>query len=642
VHGDPGEVIRKRRAIAVGVVLAAASIAACLGPSLSTTEQPAVVVQQGTNVDIGDVNVGSTGTVKITISPASGSGSSSDKVTAISENCPAFSLVVPPLPYDVNRTCTGSGSMGTAFTSNGTEICTDTNLDFEVNFTPTAAGKASCTVTISGSTFSPITVLVSGTGVAPTNGIDVTPPGLNFGDIRIGDSGSGAVQIRNTGTNMLDVNDISIAPNGSAYSIDAFPPFSIPPGGIQDVNITCTPPLGPVDATLTVASSAGSRNVSLFCAGITTDLVLAPSPVEVTVRVGETADRFVTVENLGSASAQIDGYAIAEANGMPITIVSPPTFPFTIGPGSQATVQVRHAPTAPTPMQSSTQLAKLRVTHDGSMMREIPINGAALETAMQVFPDTVDFGPVCAGTSETRDVEIKAAAAGSFELSSATPPTAPFTFVEKEGTVLPAIAMGNQANQLDFVATVSPAASASPGPIESKVVLVSDIPNDTMHDVVIKAEVLPGGVGASPQAVDFGGIVMDTVSQAMKTAVRNCSDAPLAITDVHIEGPNLTDFSIVIPGPADQLRTLQPQEVVEYHIVMRAETPGAKVATLVVASASSATNVQLLGTALGGDDGEDGGSRSYYTGWCAAGRGDASYGVLVLAVGFLLRRRRRA
>jgi hypothetical protein len=90
-------VIRKRRVIAAGVVVAVAAIAACLGPSLSTTEQHAVVVPS--SVFLGNINVGSAGSGEVTIVPASGSQSSMDTITSITKGtCPNWTINSPGVP----------------------------------------------------------------------------------------------------------------------------------------------------------------------------------------------------------------------------------------------------------------------------------------------------------------------------------------------------------------------------------------------------------------------------------------------------------------------------------------------------------------------------------------------------------------
>lgn len=638
--------MRKRRVLAGSVVLAVAAIAACLGPSLSSTAQEAVVIQQGSSVNIGDVMVGSTGSASITISPAAGSQSSSDTITMITKGtCPGFALQLNPVPpVTVTRSCTGSGSgseeiptqqlVETGDTSDAGQVnCTDSVYTFGVTYTPVAAGSASCTITITGSTFSPpLTVVALANGVAPAFAMEVTPKTINFGDVRVGNSGAQPLEIRNTGANPITISPFVITP---PFAVTP-PNNPIGPGKTEIVTASCSPgSAGQFMANLNVnGGSAGSTAVTLMCRGVMSNLDVTPSPLDVTTRVGEPIEKTIAISNDGGAPAVLTSITIVPTvAGIPVTIVTKPPDGTSLGSGSNTSVRVRFAPTAG---QAPAELARLRISHDVGQQRDVVINGAALETAMAVNPDTVDFGAVCAGTTAMQDVDVRAGAAGSFNLASVTPPAAPFTFTAKGGTSLPALAMGNGGNTLEFVASVTPTGDAPS--ISGTVTLSSDIPGDRNHEIVLRADVLPGGLGASPQTMDFGGVLKSTLSTAMSTEVRNCTEAPLAIDDVHIEGPDAQDFAIVIPGPSELTPTLEPHASLKYHVVVRADRPGAKVGSLVITSGTSVVTVALLATTLGGGDGGQGGERSYYT--CGVGDpgGAAAFAVLVL---FGLRRRRR-
>lgn len=581
------------------------------------------------------MNVGDGSSVTFTLSQASGTMSSSDTITAISFTCtPAWSITYPmgPPPAEVTRTCSGSGSGGSSVEALQANACFDSPWSFTVDFNPTSGGMSSCTFNIMGT--DPKTVQVVANGVAPALAMTLTPPTVSIGDVRVGSFGSGTAVVTNTGTSTLNVTSTTVGGFQSNYTVTNGGGFSLTQNQTRTIGIRCSPPaVQSYDTTFTVTSNAGTRTIDVHCNGIDSDLVLTPSPIDLTTRVNQPVMTTVTLENQGSASATINSYSIVEANGAPIQVLNPPGAPFTLASGSSTSIMVRYSPTAPTAQQATAALGKLRVTHQGTQTRDATIIGAALTTVMDVFPDTVDFGAVCAGTTDSEDVTVKKGAAGSFTLSSVTPPAAPFTFTAK-ATNLPLLVDGDET--ATFTATIAPTAT---GMAESNAVLVSDIPGGTMKSITLKANVLPGGVGAAPNTLDFGGVMKNATSSALSTEVRNCSNAPLAITDVHMEGPNAGEFSVVLPS--DPLVTLQPQESVKYHVVLNAMVrPGAKTATLVIASASSSTQVTLLATALGASDDDDTGSRSYYTGWCSTS-GDAGYGALVLAVAFLLRRRRR-
>lgn len=619
-------------------MIGVATIAACLGPSLSSTEQTAIVVQPGTTISLGSIDVGATGSATLTISPASGSQSTSDTITMIAMGtCPGWAVNAPGLPATVEHICSGSGSTAPNLTSDAeTASCTDTFYNFEISYTPSGAGSSSCSYTIMGmgTTFSPVTVMASASGVAQAFAMDVQPKSINFGDVNVGTTGSQTLSIQNTGANSLTITGIAINPM-PPYSVTAVG-SAIPPSGTQNATVTCAPTtMGTFNSTLVVSGSGvDSQSVSLACKGIVSDLSIAPSPVDMTTRVGDMITRDVIVQTGGTGTTFNSITVNPTVANIPVTIVSAPLPGTSLGSGSSATIKLRFAPTQ---AQAPTQLAQLRINHDGNITRDVVINGAALQTTIAVFPDTVDFGAVCAGTTEMKDVEVKAATAGSFTLSSITAPAAPFSFAPTSGTSLPAQALGNGGNTLRFVASVAPVSGTSM--VTSQATLNTDIPGKAAHQVTLKAEVLPGGIGASPSGIDFGGLLKSTVSSAMSTVIRNCSDSPLTIDAVQIEGPNGNEFSIVLPPPAERLVTLQPRESIEYAVIANPMTPGAKVGTLAVVSGASSTKVALQATALGagGTDGTD--ERSYYTCGVGSAGGAGLFGLLVV-LGLRLRRRR--
>src|SRR6476469_2657564 len=81
-------------------------VAACQqpDPKLGTTVETLVVVNPSTPHDFGSLQVGQTSApFTVTVNP---SGTNTyDQVTAVTENCPDFSVSAPGLPADVYRTC---------------------------------------------------------------------------------------------------------------------------------------------------------------------------------------------------------------------------------------------------------------------------------------------------------------------------------------------------------------------------------------------------------------------------------------------------------------------------------------------------------------------------------------------------------
>jgi hypothetical protein len=118
-------------------------------------------------------------------------------------------------------------------------------------------------VSLSGSATEPVT---------PTPGISVNPTSLSFGSVSTDASASQSVTVESTGDADLEVNtlnitglddsDFSVANNGCTGAIA--------PNNTCDIEVQFAPAnVGPKDATLAIASNAGSQNVSLAGSGQT-------------------------------------------------------------------------------------------------------------------------------------------------------------------------------------------------------------------------------------------------------------------------------------------------------------------------------------------------------------------------------------
>ena len=210
----------------------------------------------------------------------------------------------------VFRHCNGSGS-GTAAASNlvgddspkaprpqtagSGEICDFPEVQtarFPVTFHPQVAGTASCTVTLSGP-FGSQQVLLSGTGTLPTLAIDVQPPTLPIGDVRVGDPRPVPVTIRNIGSQTLMINSVTLSPVNAAFAVTGpVGPHPLQPGMTDTVNVTCTPPTTiTFNTDLRVSSNAQNAStvsVPVSCRGIDSELVMnPPSPVDLDTRHGD-------------------------------------------------------------------------------------------------------------------------------------------------------------------------------------------------------------------------------------------------------------------------------------------------------------------------------------------------------------------
>jgi Abnormal spindle-like microcephaly-assoc'd, ASPM-SPD-2-Hydin/Beta-propeller repeat len=225
-----------------------------------------------------------------------------------------------------------------------------------VQFTPGATGTRTATLTVASSAGN-FTVGLSGTGVAASQAIGLTPTSMNLGSIVVGQSGPNEyVYIRNTGTEAVTftanpkitgtnpavfvnnnegcaTNGYSLAPASSCYIYVSFAPTSA----------------GAKSATLTFTDSAGTQTLALSGTGVSSTPTIALSDYLISYNMQVQG----TTSPLGNYIYLYNNRTTALALGN-IAITGPFVLPNgyntcngqTIAAGSQCYTYVEFAPTS--------------------------------------------------------------------------------------------------------------------------------------------------------------------------------------------------------------------------------------------------------------------------------------------------------
>jgi len=213
--------------------------------------------------DFGDVTVGSTSAVEVTIS---------------NEGTADLELTDGILSDETNFSIDLNG---------GTSPCGDpvppiapgSNCTVSVEFSPQTEGAfpATISVTSNDTTNSPLIVDITGNGVlGPAPNLAVTPASVDFGEVNVGDTPAVEVTLSNTGTDNLVVSGISLD-NAAVYSLDetggSNPCGSLTPTIVASDNCTVDVIFapaedgGPFNATVTIDSNTPSVDVPLTGTG---------------------------------------------------------------------------------------------------------------------------------------------------------------------------------------------------------------------------------------------------------------------------------------------------------------------------------------------------------------------------------------
>ncbi|HJZ65230.1 MAG TPA: choice-of-anchor D domain-containing protein [Candidatus Acidoferrum sp.] len=226
------------------------------------------------------------------------------------------------------------GVSGTGYTLSGATVPATLNpsqtLTFSVVFTPTTAGAASGSVTItSNAAGSPATIALSGTGAQP--GLTVSPASFNFGSVIDGQSKSQNFTITNSGTASLTISQLSISAAG--YTVNGLSvPSTVAAGGSTTFNAVFMP--------TTAASLAGTVNIVSNAPNSPTTVALSGTGVAATqtisfsssslafgsVNTGTSSTLNETITNTGNSTVTISlitvggsGYSLNGA-GAPVTL----------------------------------------------------------------------------------------------------------------------------------------------------------------------------------------------------------------------------------------------------------------------------------------------------------------------------------
>ncbi len=210
-------------------------------------------------------------------------------------------------------------------------------------FKPTSAGPFTGTFSIydlSNST-SPLTVALSGTGVAPT--LTLTPATYNYGSITVGNNASQIFTLTGSSNASLGVTSYTVTGAGFSLGLNGTNPCPVasPPACYFPVQFAPTV-AGPATGTLTIVDAAGTQTVALSGTGVAQTITLTPTTFNYgSITVGQNASQIFTLTGNSNASLGVTSYTVTGAgfslglNGTnPCPVASPPAcyFPVQFAP----------------------------------------------------------------------------------------------------------------------------------------------------------------------------------------------------------------------------------------------------------------------------------------------------------------------
>jgi hypothetical protein len=464
------------------------------------------------------VTLTNTGNSPVTIS----SIVSSSAAFVVSNSCPVSPSTLPPGP--TGNTCT-----------------------FSVTFTPSAAGHASGTVTITDSApgASP-TVAVSGTGLTDTKTVAVTPASLVFIPQLVGTtSATQSVTVNNTGNANITMNSVTVTGNYSITSNGCPATYVLTPATNCSISIAFTPLQAKVlTGTLTITDTATSptQKVTLTGTGIasTSEISLSQTSVVFDQQV------------VGVPSQQQTVYYYNQSNAaVSITSVTPPASDFTlpsnscsgsIGALSYCYIKIVFNPTT-TGLRTGTIV--IADSAPGSP-RTINLSGTGVSAAAPqatLTPTSLTFASQALGTTSP---------AQNINLTNSGEASMTVTGISLAGSNPGDYAQTNTCQPVPFTLTAgfSCTISVTFKPLATGTrtasVSIADNAAGTPQTVALSGTGAPGTtplVTFTPPSLTFANVPLNTASASQNSTLTNTGAAPLTITGIAASGTVTGDFA---------------------------------------------------------------------------------------------------
>jgi hypothetical protein len=386
-----------------------------------------------TELRFGDVTVGQTATLSLTIASMPADNMDLATITGTVGSLPA--------PFSI---LSGGG---------GFSLGPRQRKEVKVGFTPTFVGAAipqTLSITSSGGNQN---IQVSGNGIAPIIRMDVTPEPIDFGDVVVGRAAAINFTIKNleTSTGSLEgvINDLvspffvaraagtfSLTPGRTTTVTVSFSPTDLGPAPPQTLDITLTPTVAGTTYTTTCSVFiANTCRVSLFGRGVAAvNMTVSPSPVNfIDTALNDFSDQTLVITNDANSTGVLEidvgslvaPFAVVDGGGT-----------FSLAPGRSQSVKIRFSPTAVGNFSQSLSIAH-NATNQLSNPITVQVNGTGVEEInLLVSPAPLDFGEVPTGQSSRRTFTITnlATSTGVLEGNVGTFGAGPFSVVNGGGS----------------------------------------------------------------------------------------------------------------------------------------------------------------------------------------------------------------
>ena len=463
----------------------------------------------------------------------------------------------------------------------------------QIDFTPARLGAAQATMQITPCpTCSPLPFVLSGNGVISL--LDVQPPRIDFGLVRLGSPKEAAFTARNTSKRPLVVTGVTIPAGDYSVQLAGSPafPLTLAPGQTISGTARFAPTqLGPQERHASIVASDGAPgDLDLLGTGYGPVIDARPNPLDLeAASIGTTRPKKLFLTNVGLDPTGQDPLVVQRVTlkGDPaVWSFSTPPLPWTIGqPGKQGVLTVRFTPNQPRQENAFLVIESNDGLHPSFEVPMTALGRTLLPCQVTVYPSTtVDFGLAPIFHPTTQGFELINSGSedcifGEPEITSGGPEFHWPGLVAPNGRTIPP--GGRMSVRVEF----TPQAA---GDYRGQVEFYMSNPGLQAPVVNLRGTGDDGCFSVTPGAVDFGGTTPGcSLPEHFAYATNQCS-APVTVTAARITPGN---FRIsTIPGLPF---TVAPNSQVPIGMRYTANTLGDDVASLQVWISTKAAPFQV-------------------------------------------------
>lgn len=463
-----------------------------------------------TSLSFGNVTTGSNSAKQIVIT---NSGSAAVHVSAVNASGSGFTVSGLTVPATLNASQTAT---------------------LTVTFAPTSAGSATGSITLtSDASNSPLSVSVSGTGVAAVGQLSANPTSLSFGNVAAGSNSAKQIVLTNTGSGAVHISAVSAS--GTGFSVSGISvPATLNPSQTATLTITFAPTAGgSVTGSVTVTSDATGSPLSISLSGTGTQPGLSVSPSTFnfgSIVDGQTASQNFSITNTGSASLTV---AQISSSGASYSVSGLST-PATIAAGQSATFTVTFAPTTAGSLPGSVTITSNAPSSPTTV--SLSGTGVAATVTVSATPSSLAFGSISAGGTSSKTVSISNAGNSNITISQISVSAGD---VQASGITVPkALTPGQSAT---LTVTFSPQSAET---ISGNVTVTTSQGSNAV--IPVSGTGTQPAVTLTPSSVSFGSITVGS-SNSQTIQIKNSGTGTLTVSQISVTGSGFSTSGVSLP-----------------------------------------------------------------------------------------------